>query len=114
MNGPIRLRQGIFRPAGGEMLCQVSDRATRSYYSMLVSRGAAGALSSVDFFVGSHWNAVSGTGSGCHSSAVFSALERAADAQKRVPTIKSLHLRAVGAGCSCKLHLLIRDECLDR
>jgi hypothetical protein len=45
-------------------------------------------------FVRSHWNAVSGTGSGCHSSAVFSALERAADAQKRVPTIKSLHLRS--------------------
>jgi hypothetical protein len=30
MNGPIRLRQGIFRPAAGEMLCQVSDRVTRS------------------------------------------------------------------------------------
>ncbi len=51
-------------------------------------------LSSVDFFAGSHWNAVSGTGSGCRSSAVFSALGRAVDAQKRVPTIKSLHLRA--------------------
>jgi transposase-like protein len=50
-------------------------------------------LSHVDFFASSHWNAVSGTGSGCRSSTVCSALERAADAQKRVPTIKSLHLR---------------------
>jgi hypothetical protein len=51
-------------------------------------------LSSVDFFAGLHWNAVNGTGSGCRSNAVFSALGRAADAQKRVPTRKSLHLRA--------------------
>ena len=55
----------------------------------------AGVLSSVDFFAGLHWNAVSGTGSGCRSSAVFSALGRAADAQKRVPTIKSLPARGM-------------------
>jgi hypothetical protein len=55
-----------------------------------------GTLSSVDFFAGSHWNAVSGTGSSCRSSAVCSALERAADAQKRVPTTTCLHLRGLG------------------
>jgi hypothetical protein len=71
--------------------------------SMLVARipdSAPGVLSSVDFFAGSHWNAVSGTGSSCRSSAVCSALERAADAQKRVPTTKCLHLKAPGVPAS--------------
>jgi hypothetical protein len=52
-------------------------------------------LSRVDVFVGSHWHAVSRTGSGCHSSAACSALGRVADAQKRVPTTKCLHLRGL-------------------
>jgi hypothetical protein len=50
-------------------------------------------LSGVDFFTGSHWNAVGRIGRGCRSSAAFPSLGRAADAQKRVPTTKCLHLR---------------------
>jgi hypothetical protein len=46
------------------------------------------------FFTRSQWNAVSGTGRDCHSSAACPAARRAADAQKRVPTIQSLYLRA--------------------
>jgi hypothetical protein len=61
--------------------------------SLEAGSGKGRDLSSVDFFAGSRWNAVSGSGSRCRSSAVCSALGRAADAQKRVPTIKSLHLR---------------------
>jgi hypothetical protein len=55
------------------------------------------ALSGVDFFTGSQWNAVGRIGRGCRSSAAFPALGRAADAQKRVPTTTCLHLRGLRA-----------------
>jgi hypothetical protein len=50
-------------------------------------------FSSTDFFAGSQWNAVGGIGKGRCSSAALPASGWAADAQKRVPTTKSQHLR---------------------
>jgi hypothetical protein len=77
-------------------LRRIAHNTCTNGVSNQVLRLSRPSLARVDGFAGSHWNAVGGTGSGCRSSAVFSALGRTADAQKRVPTTNSLHLRGRG------------------
>jgi len=68
-------------------------------------------LSGVDVFAGSQWNAADRIGRGRRSSAAFPALGRAADAQKRVPTPKYLHLRGFRLRQGGRNHLFSQNIC---